>query len=213
MPTARVSGLLVQRWEKSVLWAWVSTHLVERKMQDPNLAIDALHVLATNGPPDEASSPMLRAGKRVSLETGAKGVGPAGWMEVPHDPHFDRAGGAAPTRPHSTCPKAAAMVQALVKEGLMERAGPGDQPNAQVFVKHKFETKAALIMNVVAFNHTCSHKARRFKLLSLKGLNAVLHEVGGGGAGPLSWMCRSAIGPSSSHHSCSGPSVLASKAQ
>ena len=34
------------------------------------------------------------------------------------------------------------MVQDLVKEGLMERAGPRNQPNAQVFVKHKSETKA-----------------------------------------------------------------------
>ena len=77
------------------------------------------------------------------------------------------------------------MVQALVKEGLTERAGPGDQSNAQVFVKHKFETKAALIMNMMAFNHTCSHTARRFKLPSLEGLSAVFREVGGAWATKL----------------------------
>ena len=104
MPTTRVRGLLVQWWEKSVLWVWDSTHPVERKMQDLNLTIDALHVLATNGPPDEASSPTLRASAHMSLETAAQGVGPAGWAEVPQhmweawaDPHFDRAGRAAPT--------------------------------------------------------------------------------------------------------------------
>ena len=72
------------------------------------------------------------------------------------------------------------MVQALLKEGLMEEAQPGDQPNAQVFIKHNSDTKAALIMNLVAFNHTCAHKARKFRLPSLEGLCGVLREVGGG---------------------------------
>ena len=102
--TARVSGLLVQWWEKSVLWAWHNTRPVERKMRDRNLAIEALHVLTTNGPPDEASSPTVWASAQVSLETAAKGVGPAGWVEVPQhmwdtwaNPHFDQAGRPAPT--------------------------------------------------------------------------------------------------------------------
>ena len=96
------------------------------------------------------------------------------------DPHFDHAGHDAPVQPHSNCLKAAAMVRALMKEGLMEEAQPGDRPNARVLVKHKSDTKAALIMNLVAFNHTCAHKAPRFKLPSLKGLCGVLREVSGG---------------------------------
>ena len=135
---------------------------VDRRMRDLNLAIDALHVLASNGPLEDANSPTLRAGEHVSLDTAARGVGPAGRVEVPQhmwdawaDPHFERAGRTAPTQPHSNCPKAAAMVRALVKDGLMEMAGPRDTPNAQVFVKYKSELKAALIMNMVVFNHTC----------------------------------------------------------
>ena len=35
-------------------------------------------------------------------------------------------------------------------------------------------------MNLVAFNHTWTHKARKFKLPLLEGLCGVLREVGGG---------------------------------
>ena len=69
---------------------------------------------------------------------------------------------------------------ALVKDGLMEQAQLANWPNAQLILKHTSETKAALIMSMVAFNHACSHKARQFKLPSLEGLSGVLREVGGG---------------------------------
>ena len=46
------------------------------------------------------------------------------------DPHFERPERRAPTHRHSNCLKAVAMVQSLVKEGLMGMAGPGDKPNA-----------------------------------------------------------------------------------
>ena len=46
----------------------------------------------------------------------------------------------------------------------MEKVGPGNQPNAQMFVNHKYETKAAMITNMVAFNHTCSYEVCCFKL-------------------------------------------------
>ena len=212
---ARGSDLLVKWWETSILWAWDNEHPVEHKTRDLRLIIAALHVLATNGPPDEASSPTLRAGVQapVSVETAAKGVGPARRVELPRhmwdawvDPQFDWAGRNAPTKPHSNCPKAAAMVRALVKEGLMEEAQLGDRPNAHVFVKHKSDTKAALIMNMVAFNHTCAHKARRFKLPSLEGLCGVLREVGG--LWRPRWTCRTAIGPSSYRHGYNERSVV-----
>ena len=187
VPTARVHELLVRWWEKSILWAWDSEHLGERKMRDLRLIIATLHVLASNGLPDEASSPTLQVGVQVPVEIAARVVRPASRVEVPRHmwkawacPQFDRAGRNAPVQPHSNCLKAAAMVQALLKEGLMEEAQPGDEPDTQVFVKHKSDTKAALVTNLVAFNHTCAHKARKFKLPSLEGLCGVLREVGGG---------------------------------
>ena len=106
-------------------------------MRDLRLIIATLHVLASNRPPDEASSPTLRAGAQVPVDIAARGVRPAGRVEVPRhmweagaDPQFDRAGHELPVHPHSNCLKAATMVQALLKEGLMEEEQPGDQPNA-----------------------------------------------------------------------------------
>ena len=59
--------------------------------------------------------------------------------------------------------------------------GTGEAPNASVFVKWKSEAKAALILNMKAFNHTCSYKARRFRLPTLEGLADLLRTLGGGG--------------------------------
>ena len=64
--------------------------------------------------------------------------------------------------------------------------GTGEKPNASVFVKWRSEAKAALILNMKAFNHTCAYKARRFKLPTLEGLADLLRAVGGGGAPKLS---------------------------
>ena len=58
------------------------------------------------------------------------------------------------------------------------------KPNASVFVKWKSEAKAALILNMKAFNHTCAYKARRFKPPSFEGLADLLRAVGGGGGPP-----------------------------
>ena len=126
--------------------------------------------------------------------------------EARADPHFERPERRAPTQRHSNCLKAVAMVQSLVKEGLMGMAGPGDKPNAQVFVQYKSELKAALIMNMVVLNHTCSRKAHRFKLLSLR-----CYVRWGEGHGLLSWTYSIVIGPSSFPHTCSGQSELGCK--
>ena len=59
--------------------------------------------------------------------------------------------------------------------------GTDEPPNASVIVKWKSEAKAALILNMKAFNHACAYKARRFKLPTLEGLADLLTVVGGGG--------------------------------
>ena len=65
--------------------------------------------------------------------------------------------------------------------------GTGEAPNASVFVKWKSEAKAALILNMKAFNHTCAYKARRFRLPTLEGLVDLLRAVGGAGRRKLTW--------------------------
>ena len=47
--------------------------------------------------------------------------------------------------------------------------GTGETPNASVFVKWKSEAKAALILKMKAFNHTCAYKTRRFKSTHPRG--------------------------------------------
>ena len=125
---------------------------------------------------------MLGESRKVSMELAAKGLGDAGSVQVPiapweqwADPCLEGAGRSAPTQPHSRCPKAQALLHAL------ERQGTGEAPNASVFVKWKSEAKAALILNMKAFNHTCAYKARRFKLPILESLADLLRTVGGGG--------------------------------
>ena len=164
VPTARVHELLVLWWEKSILWACDSEHPAKRKMRDLRVIIATLHVLASNGPPDEASSLTLRAGAQVPVEIAARGVGLAVRSEVPQhmweawaEPQFDRAGHEAPVQLHSNCPKAAPMVQALLKEGLMEEAQLRGKRNAQVFVKHKSDTNSGRVVGLrrlpLAGNH------------------------------------------------------------
>ena len=69
--------------------------------------------------------------------------------------------------------------------------GTSETPNALDFVNWKSEAKAALILNMKTFNHTCTCKARRFKLPTLEGLADLLRAVGGGGTkielGNCSW--------------------------
>ena len=49
-------------------------------------------------------------------------------------------------------------------------------------VEYKSHAKCALIIDMQAFNHACSFKARLFRLPSLEGLAGLLHSVPGGGA-------------------------------
>ena len=163
----------------------------EVKKADLQLLHEVLHELAVNRPPEDASSPVLGEGHKVSVQLAAKGLGNAGSVQVPPalweqcaDPCFEWAGRNAPTQPHLRCPKAQALITALGRQGVVE--GAGEAPNASVFVKWKSEAKAALILNMKAFNHTCAYKARHFRLPTLEGLTDLLRAVGGGGVGDKS---------------------------
>ena len=179
-------------WHTALLWIWDRPLPPEMKRADLQLLHDVLHELAVNGPPEDANSPVLGESRKVSMQLAAKGLGDAGSVQVPTalweqwaDPCFEGAGCSAPTQPHSRCPKAQALLHALERQGLVE--GTGEAPNASVFVKWKSEAKAALILNMKAFNHTCAYKARRFRLPTLEGLADLLRTGGGGGRQKLTW--------------------------
>ena len=93
------------------------------------------------------------------------------------------------------------MLRALFCDRLL--APTQDPANAQVFVKYKSQEKAALIVNVVNFNHGCAHKARRFCLTKRAAsacphlrdwpiLSAMFVQI----RGPVNWTSKIAIGPS-----------------
>ena len=182
----RVMDLLQLWWHTALLWVRDRLRTPEVKKADLQLLHEVLHEPAVNGPPEDASSPLLGVGRKVSVQVAAKGLGQAGSVQVPPtlwqqraDPCFEWADYNAPTQPHSRCPKAQALLTALEHQGLVE--GTGETPNASVFVKLKSEAKAALILNMKAFNHTCAYKAWRFKLRTLEGLADLQRAVGGGG--------------------------------
>ena len=173
-------------WHTALLWIWDRPLAPEVKRADLQLLHEVLHELAVNGPPGDASSPVLAEGRKVSVQLAAKGLRSAGSVQVPPavweqwaDPCFEWAGRNAPTQPHSRCPKAQALLTALERQGLVE--GTREAPNASVFVKWKSVAKAALILSMKAFNHTCAYKARRFRLPTLEGLADLLRAVGGVG--------------------------------
>ena len=184
----RVMDLLQPWWHTALLWIWDRPQTPEVEQADLQLLHEVLHDLGVNGPPEDASSPVLGEGRKVSVQLAAKGLRQAGSVQVPPnlweqwaDPCLECAGCNAPTQPHSRCPKVQALLTALEHQGLVE--GTGETPNASVFVKWKSEANAALILNMKAFNHTCAYKARRFKLPTLEGLADLLRAVGGGGTG------------------------------
>ena len=182
----RVMDLLQLWWHTALLRIWDRPLAPEVKRADLQLLHEVPHELAVNGPPEDASSPVLAGGRKVLVQLAAKGLGNAGSVQVPPtlweqwaDPCFEWAGRNAPTQPHSRCPKAQALLTALERQGLVE--GRGEAPNASVFVKWKSEAMAALILNMKAFNHTCAYKARRFRLPTLEGPADRCVQWGGGG--------------------------------
>ena len=161
----RGMDLLRLWWHTALLWIKERPLAPEMKRADLQLLHEVLHEMVVNGPPEDASSPVLGEGRKVSVQLAAKGVGNLGSVQVAPtvweqwaDPSFEWTGHYTPTQPRSRCPKPQALLTALERQGLVE--GTGEAPNASIFVKSKSEAKAALILNMKAFNYTCAYKAR-----------------------------------------------------
>ena len=73
----------------------------------------------------------------------------------------------------------AALLRKLYTGGLINISPLS--PNARAFVKYKSLAKYALIIDMQAFNHAYSFKARPFRLPSLEGLAGLMRSVGGWG--------------------------------
>ena len=78
VPMAHIGAMLEQWWETSILWAWDSTHGMDRRMRDLNLAMDALHVLASNGPPGRSQFNDIEGGCACALGDGSTRNGSSG---------------------------------------------------------------------------------------------------------------------------------------
>ena len=133
-------------------------------------------------------SPQLGDGDAVTIEVAGRGLGPAGSVQVPDDlwaqwadPHLQRAGEAAPTTPESSCLKVAALLRRLHADGPVDKCLLS--PNARALVKYKSLAECELIIDMQAFNHACSFKARPFRLPSLEGIAGLLRSVQGGAWG------------------------------
>ena len=125
------------------------------------------------------SSTTLHDHSRVTVETAARGPGPASSVHAPRevweqwaDPDFGGRGARVGALPPSRCPKVAALLSTLHAHGLVDLVdGPA---NAEVFVKWKNERKCALIINMRIYNRRCRFKVRCFKLPSLEALATVV---------------------------------------
>ena len=127
VPYVETCHLLHLWWSEVTRWvcdrpSFLNSHIDH----DLSLAESFLHHLATLGPPDSASSPHLGSKDDVTLETAAKGIGPVGSVHVSPDlwdtwadPLFEATGHHAPSQPPTACPKAAAMLRALLRDGLL----------------------------------------------------------------------------------------------
>ena len=69
----------------------------------------------------------------------------------------------------------------LHADGLINKSPPS--PHAGAFAKYKSQAKCALVIDMQAFNHARSFKARPFRLPSLEGLAGLLRSVQGGAWG------------------------------
>ena len=91
-------------WHTALLWNWDMPLAPEVKRADLQLLHEVLRELAVNGPPKDASSPVLGESRKVSVQLAAQGLGDAGSVQVPPalweqwaDPCFEGAGRIAPT--------------------------------------------------------------------------------------------------------------------
>ena len=70
-------------WHTVLLWIRDRPHELEVKKADLQLLHELLHEPALHGPPEDAVSPVLGESRKVTVRLAAKGLGPAGSLQVP----------------------------------------------------------------------------------------------------------------------------------
>ena len=146
-----------------LLRAWLSTTAGWMQHPDSSLPthdltrlLTTLHILHTNALslPDSQASDTSRGPSHstssVDLSIAAKGIGPTGCVPIPPHIWLSAAPGGllladarTPPQKPSPCPLVQAMLDALLNAGLI--ALHTGLPNAEVFLKSKTPSKAALI--------------------------------------------------------------------
>lgn len=146
--------------------------------------LTTLHILHADAftLPDQQSSdtsPGPAIPSHVPLATAAKGLGPTGCVQIPPHIWMECAPGGlllaearTPPQKPSNCPLVQAMLDALLAAGLVA-LHPG-LPNAEVFVKPKSQSKAALIINMRALNANCPTPPPKFRLPTLLEIGMIL---------------------------------------
>ena len=157
---------LLQDWMSATV-GWMSPNRRSPAPEDVSRLLVTLHILHTQAlslPDSQTSdtSPAFVPGSLdpPPLEMVRRGIGPAGFVQIPPDIWLSSAPGGllladalTPPQKPSNCPLVQAMLDALLAAGLVA-IHPG-LPNAEVFVKRKSSTKAALIINMRTLNSNC----------------------------------------------------------
>jgi hypothetical protein len=115
----------------------------------------------------------------VPLSLASRGLGPVGSVAIPPDIWISSAPGGllladarSPPQKASNCPLVQAMLDSLLAAGLVA-LHPG-LPNAEVFVKRKSQSKAALIVNMRTLNANCPTPPPKFRLPTLLEVGSFL---------------------------------------
>ena len=176
---------LLRNW-LSCTAGWMQSSSHHLHDDDLRRLLTTLHILhkEASSLPDRQSSdtspgPSFPDGP-VPLSIASRGVGPAGCVPIPQDIWITTAPGGllladarTPAQKASNCPIVQAMLDALLSAGLVA-LHPG-LPNAEVFVKRKSLSKAALIINMRSLNANCPTPPPKFRLPTLLEIGAFLH--------------------------------------
>ena len=175
---------LLSAWLRTTL-GWMSPRHSPPTQDDSHHLLTTLHFLHTEAfsLPDSQSSDTspsaLTSSAPIPLSLASNGIGPTGSVPVPQDIWMTCAPGGllladarSPPQKPSNCPLVQAMLDALLSAGLVA-LHPG-LPNAEVFVKRKSATKAALIINMRTLNANCPTPPPKFRLPTLLEIGATL---------------------------------------
>ena len=121
---------------------------------------------------------------RLTVETGSKGLGLAGTVQVPQE-MWDRLrpctwaeaqAGAAEQRASRDI-KLASMIHRVHADGPIDRVQDGGRPNAKAYTKCKWATKGTIILNRVPLNARCAAPGQRIKVPTLEHQGDTFREA------------------------------------